>query len=166
MVPFQRVSSSKRRAAMGSPTSMHFRVRENSEKQRAASLLFRPPVARKPRISTGNERPLAVNFRPEQLAKSSWDACVALEALGGGIEAKLDRKGCYNLNKKSRCRFAADCRSSSFDSISDCSPGKRQVGAKQERAGWRNGVRRSRRPLRDLLTMRSFLNPIKGCPSC
>src|SRR5262249_16998680 len=67
MVPFQRVSSSKRRAAMGSPTAMHFRVRENSEKQRAASLLFLPPVARKPRISTANERPLGVNFRPEQL---------------------------------------------------------------------------------------------------
>jgi hypothetical protein len=38
----------------------------NSEKQRAASLLFRPSIARKPSISAENEGPLADNFVSKQ----------------------------------------------------------------------------------------------------
>jgi hypothetical protein len=45
---------------------MRPKTAENSEKQRAVSLLFRPSVARKPRISAGGDEPLAVNFREEQ----------------------------------------------------------------------------------------------------
>jgi len=54
------------------------------EKQRetaGVSLLFRPSVARKPRISAENERPLAVNFVEEQrkTARSAHFARIAFE---------------------------------------------------------------------------------------
>jgi hypothetical protein len=39
---------------------------ENSEKQRAVSLLFRPPNYRQTRISAANERLLADNLREKQ----------------------------------------------------------------------------------------------------
>jgi hypothetical protein len=39
----------------------------NSEKQRAASLLFWPPKRRQPKISAANEISLAVNLPLEQL---------------------------------------------------------------------------------------------------
>src|SRR5215469_16788135 len=91
-----------------SPTAMHFRVRKNSGKQRrtAGALAVISPVGRSKTQDFRRKREAARCKFPARTAKtaeSSWDACVSIEARGGGIDAALDRRDYHNLRAKSRC---------------------------------------------------------------
>ena len=93
---------------------------ETAKNSGAVPLLFRPSIGGKARIFRRKGAGPRGKFR-ERTAKNSEKCmscthCVRVSEDG----AALPRKGHCNSNEKSRCRFAADCKSSAIGSISDC----------------------------------------------